>query len=170
MKSACGYLLLWSSCKRCNTHDQSLQVMDIYILTNFHLYMLFRFWVTRVQSEEGGEDVPIIVQYIYDARYHANPYILSTTVLSDSKPAFPSCPLFLYPFWHVPLFLINVQIFFSKYSAFALLSQPVAIFYIIILYIVRLKNARAWNIRCSYIILSCGLPIPFTINWGSQCT
>ena len=29
--------------------------MDIYILTKFHYYMLFRFWVTRVQSEEGEE-------------------------------------------------------------------------------------------------------------------
>ena len=39
-----------------------------------------------VESEEGEEDeqkLPIIAPYIYDARYHANPYILSTTVLSD---------------------------------------------------------------------------------------
>ena len=41
--------------------------------------MLFSFWVTRVQSEEGEEED----EHIYDARYHANPYILSTTVLSD---------------------------------------------------------------------------------------
>ena len=26
----------------------------------------------------------MIAPYIYDARYHANPYILSTTVLSDT--------------------------------------------------------------------------------------
>ena len=29
--------------------------------------------------------IPIIAPYIYNARYHVNPYILSTTVLSDHK-------------------------------------------------------------------------------------
>ena len=28
--------------------------------------------------------VPIIAPYIYDARYHVHPYILSTTVLTDT--------------------------------------------------------------------------------------
>ena len=52
--------------------------------------MLFRFWVTRVQSEEEEEEEEedeqnsIIAPYIYDAKYHTNPYILSTTVLSDT--------------------------------------------------------------------------------------
>ena len=46
------------SCLQTNKYDQSLRVMDIYILTQFHCFMLFRFWVTGVQSEEeeGGEE------------------------------------------------------------------------------------------------------------------
>ena len=44
--------------------------------------------VTRFGGEGGGkeeenEQNSIIAPYIYDARHHANPYILSTTVLSD---------------------------------------------------------------------------------------
>ena len=35
-------------------------------------------------DEEYEKKLPIIAPYIYDARYHAHPYILSTTVLSDS--------------------------------------------------------------------------------------
>ena len=33
-------------CLQTNKYDQSLQVTDIFILTKFHYYMLFRFWVT----------------------------------------------------------------------------------------------------------------------------
>ena len=50
--------------------------------------MLFRFWVTRVQSEEEegeGEDeqnsLLYIAPYIYDARYHANPYNYTKIIL-----------------------------------------------------------------------------------------
>ena len=45
-----------------------------------------------VESEEGEEEddeqncLYIIAPYIYDARYHVHPYILSTTVLSDFLP------------------------------------------------------------------------------------
>ena len=35
------------------------------------------------QEEEQNSQLPIIAPYIYDARYHVHPYILSTTVLSD---------------------------------------------------------------------------------------
>ena len=35
------------------------------------------------ESEEEEEDEQNSLSYIYDARYHVNPYILSTTVLSD---------------------------------------------------------------------------------------
>ena len=38
-----------------NKYDQSLRVMDIYVLTKFHYYTLFRFWVVGVESEEEGE-------------------------------------------------------------------------------------------------------------------
>ena len=30
--------------------------MDIYILTNFHYFMLFRFWIMGVESEEEEEE------------------------------------------------------------------------------------------------------------------
>ena len=30
------------------------------------------------------DKLPIIALYIYDAMYHAHPYILSTTILSDN--------------------------------------------------------------------------------------
>ena len=35
------------------------------------------------EEEEEDEQNSIIAPYIYNARHHANPYKLSTTVLSD---------------------------------------------------------------------------------------
>ena len=43
-------------------YDQSLRVIDIYIVTKFHYYSMF------------FNKLPIITPYIYDARYHAHPY------------------------------------------------------------------------------------------------
>ena len=68
---------------------QSLHIMDMYVLEKFHHFMLFGFWVTRLGGggEGGGEDEQnsIIAPYTYDGRHHANPYILSTTVLSAHR-------------------------------------------------------------------------------------
>ena len=46
-------------CLQRNKYDQSLRVMDIYILKKIHYFMLFRFLVMGVESEEeeeGGEE------------------------------------------------------------------------------------------------------------------
>ena len=56
-----GLFVVYSKqcCLQTNKYDQSLRVTDMYILTKFHYYMLFRFPVTRVKSEEEegeGED------------------------------------------------------------------------------------------------------------------
>ena len=37
----------------------------------------------KKKKKKKMKKLSIIAPYIYDARYHANPYILSTTVLSD---------------------------------------------------------------------------------------
>ena len=55
---------------------------DIYILTKYRyyyviLFLSYGYWMWRRRWTK----LPIIAPYIYDARYHANPYI----VLSDTK-------------------------------------------------------------------------------------
>ena len=65
-------------CLQRNKYDQSLRVIDIYSLTKFHYFMLFRFRVMGVEKRKWTK-LSIIAPYIYDARYHVNPYILSTT-------------------------------------------------------------------------------------------
>ena len=43
----------------------------------------YLFWfLVKQEEEEDEQNLPIIAPYIHDARYHAHPYILSTTVLS----------------------------------------------------------------------------------------
>ena len=58
----------------------------MYIPTKFHGFISFGFLVMLVEEEQGDDEqkyiIPIIAPYIYGARYHAHPYILSTTVLS----------------------------------------------------------------------------------------
>ena len=56
-------------------------IINICIMTKFYKLMFFSFWVTRVEEEEEEEEQnSIIAPYIYNARHHANPYILSTTI------------------------------------------------------------------------------------------
>ena len=64
----------------------TLRITDTYILTKFHYFMLFHFWVMGVESEEeeeeGGEEdeqnsLSFIALYIYDARYTSGKIISS---------------------------------------------------------------------------------------------
>ena len=55
-------------------------------LTNFITvcyFVLCWIWRRRRRKRRRWTKLPIIAPYIYDASYHANPYILGTTVLSD---------------------------------------------------------------------------------------
>ena len=62
---------------------QSVRVMDIYVLAKFHHVMLFELRDLEKEEEEE-EEMNNIAPYIYDARHHAHPYILNTTVISDN--------------------------------------------------------------------------------------
>ena len=47
-------------------------------------FLSYASWIwRRRRRRRRWTQLPIIAPYIYDARYHAHPYILSTTVLSD---------------------------------------------------------------------------------------
>ena len=59
--------------------DRSLRV----ILTKFHYTVLFRFCVDSEGKDDEEQKFPLLSPYIYDTRYDAHPYKLSTTVLSD---------------------------------------------------------------------------------------
>ena len=72
---------------------QHAQIISLTILQVSHHYfvsvsfytipvclLIVNFWVMGVES-----DIPIIAPYIHDARYHAHPYFLSTTILSDKQ-------------------------------------------------------------------------------------
>ena len=59
---------------------QSLRIMNIYILAKFHHLCCLVFELRNLEEKEEKEE-----KKIYDARHHANPYILSTTVLSDNQ-------------------------------------------------------------------------------------
>ena len=45
-------------------------------LQNFISIMLYHFWVTGFNLKRRWTKLPIIAPYIYDARYHAHPYII----------------------------------------------------------------------------------------------
>ena len=71
-------------CLQRNKYDQSLRVMDIYILTKFQLLYVVSFlsygcliWRRRRRWTK----LSIIAPYIYDARYHANPYNYTKIIL-----------------------------------------------------------------------------------------
>ena len=52
---------------------------------NFTALSLLVFYLCWFKKEKKMMDkLPIIALYIYDAMYHAHPYILSTTILSDN--------------------------------------------------------------------------------------
>ena len=53
------------------------------LLQNFMALSLSVFELCWLKKKKIMNKTPIIAPYIYDARYHDIPYILSTTVLSD---------------------------------------------------------------------------------------
>ena len=48
---------------------------------------MFKLREFNLKKKEKMNKTPYHSPYIYDARYHAHPYILNTTVLSDKKSA-----------------------------------------------------------------------------------
>ena len=68
-------------CLQTNKYDQSLRVTDVCILTINVISFLS--YASSIWRKRRWTKLPIIAPYIYDARYRAHPYILSTTVLSN---------------------------------------------------------------------------------------
>ena len=71
-------------CLQTNKYDQSLRVMDIYVLTKFHYFYVvsFELWVLNLKKKMNKTPYHSPIHLQYDA---TNPYIQSTTVLSDTK-------------------------------------------------------------------------------------